>query len=480
MIILTIIQYYLLRLLLLTLKRAYIITTLLIVILMKNMQEYINSCSFQPTSETMQVLCDKLLDMSELNGHHIPSCINPLVSKDRLKENKYKTLLLKYIIDFMHRKTWLTHFEFVKIVIETCPRILAVVDKDGCAPIHLCCTCKGNRTWDFIPLMIKAGAAIGVGGTNSKGGLLGEFHDYFKTCIIEEWLTLYEPCDENCCIKDIVDDIFKLECFKSEDIQTNGWIEHALSIGLHSEIIKKLVDLHPACLYAEKFKNGPNTLVLAIQECRCRNFVAEEDDKRKVSYILCKALKYDPKHSTIGGLLHYYKDHYKKRYMNALKVMVLTLGEREAWDIIENALSPYDGIRILHEIINHAPDQILNAFTRFPNSVFLREKSGRLPIHLALAKGIKWSNPGFVSIMYANIDHLKGRDPVTNQYPFLLAARKPSCDLKTIFHLAKLNPPHVRFEEITSDFPSINNANDSTSNNERMTNRIKRRRVSKL
>ena len=92
-------------------------------------------------------------------------------------------------------------------------------------------------------------------------------------------------------------------------------------------------------------------------------------------------------------------------------------------------------------MIQHAPEQILNAMTRFPHAVFLRDENNRLPIHIALESGMQWS-AGLVSLMNATISNLKEKDPVTGLYPFALAAMEPSCDLRTIIHLLKLYPGH--------------------------------------
>ena len=82
---------------------------------------------------------------------------------------------------------------------------------------------------------------------------------------------------------------------------------------------------------------------------------------------------------------------------------------------------------------------------KFPDSILVRDSKNRLPIHVALECGLPWSN-SLLSMMYANLSHLKDVDPVTKWPPFVLAALddKKSCDLSTVSFLLRKNPEHVK------------------------------------
>lgn len=69
---------------------------------------------------------------------------------------------------------------------------------------------------------------------------------------------------------------------------------------------------------------------------------------------------------------------------------------REAWDCIEKALSKQKGLNdlpfILHQTIQHAPEYVTEVMNRFPESIHVhRDRHNRLPIHIALERGMKWS-----------------------------------------------------------------------------------------
>ena len=116
--------------------------------------------------------------------------------------------------------------------------------------------------------------------------------------------------------------------------------------------------------------------------------------------------------------------------------------DTNVWDMIEPALSPYKEIPILHRVIEYAPQHISTVINRFPHSVFLRDESNRLPIHVALQKGLQWSD-GLVSIMNANISHLIEKDPVSGCHPFVLAAEEPRCDLSTFYYMMMMHPGQI-------------------------------------
>ncbi len=55
---------------------------------------------------------------------------------------------------------------------------------------------------------------------------------------------------------------------------------------------------------------------------------------------------------------------------------------------------------------------------------------------------MEWSH-GLLTIIHANNYHLKDHDPVTKLPLHALAAKEPSCDLRTIYYLIRKNPDCV-------------------------------------
>ena len=82
------------------------------------------------------------------------------------------------------------------------------------------------------------------------------------------------------------------------------------------------------------------------------------------------------------------------------------------------------------------------------NCARMRDDSGRLPIHSATANMLSWSN-GLEDITEANFSALTIPDPVTNLYPFMLAAHGDAAlsvpaDLNSVYTLLRLNPELIR------------------------------------
>ncbi len=171
---------------------------------------------------------------------------------------------------------------------------------------------------------------------------------------------------------------------------------------------------------------------------------AEVDEEKKkhrlqiVKHLLHETMLYDD--DTFGGLFYI-----SKSGKLILDLMVEQYGADNAWSCIKEALSPFPDVSLLHQVIQHSPQNILNAATQFPDSVLLRNSQNRLPIHVAFECGIEWG-PDLVLIINANRDHLKNVDPVTKWPPFVLAAlgETKSCDLSTVFYLFRGHPQHVR------------------------------------
>lgn len=150
-------------------------------------------------------------------------------------------------------------------------------------------------------------------------------------------------------------------------------------------------------------------------------------------------MKFNGQDIYIGGLFSASSDGKGKI---GLQKMIAKFGQEMTWDMIEKEVSPYKNIPILHRVIESAPDEIDQVMSRFPHSLFSRDENNRLPIHVALDHGLKWSAE-LVAIMNASILFLNDKDPVTGFYPFMLAAKQPTNDLRTINYLLRTHPSKV-------------------------------------
>jgi hypothetical protein len=84
-----------------------------------------------------------------------------------------------------------------------------------------------------------------------------------------------------------------------------------------------------------------------------------------------------------------------------------------------------------------------------PDSCTLVSSSGtgqRLPLHLAITANRKFTwHASLVTVFEAHTEAVRIRDPVTELYPFQLAAAAPHAEETTIFELLRTDPSVLRF-----------------------------------
>jgi hypothetical protein len=326
------------------------------------------------------------------------------------------------INEYMHkRKRDVSEFKTVERVVEEGPVYLAVEDKSGRLPID-CAACDNSSASTYVPFLAKVCIRHGVLIDESKrGGLLirdtrdrAPLHMLVGTGNLDALKALQNS---------------KPPLFKTTDISTQNLIISAVSNG-QLDMMKWLIHVNPGAVYSshqQSYLSG----TLAIH-CAQQSFEATK-------YLLESAIKYDPHHSSIGGL-------FTKNHMGviAIDLIIRQLGKEKAMKCIEESLSTNKDIPILHKVILHTPEHIDDIITSFPDSCFLRDENGRLPIHVALETGIKWST-SLMTIMNSNSEHLDEIDPVTKFCPIALAAVEPSSDLRTINYLLQKHPKQVQF-----------------------------------
>ena len=77
-----------------------------------------------------------------------------------------------------------------------------------------------------------------------------------------------------------------------------------------------------------------------------------------------------------------------------------------------------------------------------PHHYFVRDKDGRLPIHIALETGMKHFI-GLDTLINTDHAHLGDLDTVTTFCPSELTAVEPTSDLDIIYHLLPMHPNHA-------------------------------------
>jgi hypothetical protein len=355
-------------------------------------------------SEVFQGLVDLIEDNNDQcsEGISVPEHIQALVLNLQVAHETFET----GIEEFMHsEKQDHSEVKTVERIIEKCPYYLTVEDDDGDLPIQNAARNISSFS-TLVPLLAKAGIQHGVGGEHGRGGLLVRDSD---NCPAICRITRNGHVDA---MKALISATPPL--LKKSDVY-EFYLIHIATLGNNLEMIKMMIEIDPAAVY-KTWSSGE----LPISD-------AKSLDAFKL--LLQSGVEYDPKHSSIGGL--FAKDNNGIIPINRI---VKRFGKENTMECIRQCLSPNKDIPILHKVIIHTPEYIYDIMTSFPDACFLRDDSGRLPIHVALETGMKWSSE-LSAIIYANSEHLDEVDPVTKLDSIALAVVEPASDSRTINYL---------------------------------------------
>jgi hypothetical protein len=313
---------------------------------------------------------------------------------------------------YMHKEERdVTEAFVVKSIIDNCPEFLSMKDEQGYIPIHKAALDHISSS-TFVPMLAMEGLKQGVGGPNGRGGLL------LNTSTDEKPLKSMARNGSLDTMKALKNSEPSL--LKGTDVSDHVLLHIAAKNGQNLDMVKMFIKLNPLALY-KKSSSGNLPLHSSCQSV---------DGSIEVAKLLIEsALEYDPYNKLMGGL--FTKNNCGEM---GIDLMIKYYGQTKTWQCIEQAFSQCKDCPILHRAILQAPQYLNAIITSFPHASFLRDENNRLPIHVAIASGMKWSLP-FVSIMNANCQHLLSHDPVTGLYPCALAAVQPSCDLRTINYL---------------------------------------------
>ncbi len=365
--------------------------------------------------------------------------------RELLKEyHKAQMTFIKGLYIYMHKKDRnVNEVSTLQCIIQHCPQLLKTKDVNGNLPIHN--TIQGNTNNDenidevIIPMLIKAGIKYKVGGSErGRGGLLVKgsggrmlIHSIMmnrKNSNLIKALSVMSPPP-----------------LHKEDVTHFRLLPLTVDCG-NMEGVKWIIRLNSNELFRHvpgRRKNNNNhdnsSSASIVKHCLPIEF---SKSLNMAMLLFQSAIEYFPNHESIGGLFapsNYVRDGL------IIDWLVQCFGREKTWKKIEQVLSMHQqkDICILHKVIVHAPRHIGNVMSCFPDACFLRDKNGRLPIHVALNNGMIWS-VDLVSIMNANLRFLGECDPLTTMCLGALAAAEPSCDLRTIHYLIRKYPESIK------------------------------------
>lgn len=398
--------------------------------------------SLEKTCKLLQALLDLKADAQESDSSVpvIPTEVEQAIEDLLQAQNTFVTNIDKFLQKF---KTYdhIGNFNVVKTMVETCPELLATTNNNdkGRLPIHyaVCSNIRqGQET--FLPLFASVGMKYKIGGEEARGGLLiknSNGNDVFNILARMEGTTGSFEALRN---------IQPEPLFFNEDVQRYSLVSCQLSLvrfdtasfERRMDVLKYLLDLNENCLFQKDSSNRIPLWHLCHQQTR------GSDPKlllKILEYLLKRSICIRPSCPTLGGLFYQSDEGF------VINQLIDEFDMNDVWNSIETVLTSINSKNreqlplILHRTIRCSPESVGEVLMRFPDSVNDRDKDNRLPIHVALDEGIGWGNP-LVMMIQSNQHHLKHCDPVT-KFPLLaLAAREPSCDLRTIFYLIQKNP----------------------------------------
>jgi ankyrin repeat protein len=360
------------------------------------------------------------LGLQNNNNDSVPNELKDVLTEYKVtRDSDINKTIVQFIVkinEYMHKeKRSRSEVDTVKAIIKTCPEFLSVKDSRGNLPLHVACG-DGETSSIYVPLLVEAGIKHGVGGRQGRGGLLvkGSKKLYALGILARQGnIEVFKKLEQISPSIFNEDDVLKYE------------LVHLAAFQKEINMVKFLSEYNPSVLYTKTSKGG----------CLPIHF---SQSLGMVSLLLERAIEANPCDDTIGGL-------FAKNDDGKMPIdHILSQHNKEnVWNCISEALSKHKDVPILHQVIRNAPLYVDKIIENFPHSCYLRDWKGRLPVHVALETGMKWS-VSLISIIHANSSHLGDIDPVTGFYPFVLAACEPSSDLRTINHLLHLHPGHVR------------------------------------
>ena len=116
-------------------------------------------------------------------------------------------------------------------------------------------------------------------------------------------------------------------------------------------------------------------------------------------------------------------------------------GKKETLQTIQEIILPNEEHPILHYVIRYTPKLIDYFIQRYPRAVHLKDRKGRHLLHVSVKSGFKLSGH-LLMMIHSNKACIAEKDPVTNLYPFMLAATsgRNKKSLTTVYMLLSLRP----------------------------------------
>jgi hypothetical protein len=240
-------------------------------------------------------------------------------------------------------------------------------------------------------------------------------------------------------------------------IISNNLFEKAATKG-HTETLITLLELNPHLIFRKNsdtyYMPLQNTVLDFRYETNTVNYLPENEWSERIAFLLDEGIKYSIKyHSSaylLGGLFAV-ESHIDGFFEESIHL----LGSDTFWKMLTCCLTKYSyyDVPILHAAIGKVyNDSLKGIMKHFKSSAFETDRDGKLALHVALEKGINWTQ-GLSDIVHANPMAVKEVEIRSGLPAYALAAvtsgspdkeeHHHKTDLNTIYELSKHSLPYI-------------------------------------
>ena len=350
--------------------------------------------------------------------------------------------------------------ESLRAIITAIPSALSVKDDDGLFPIQSIIW----NSWDatrYIALLAKEGKKYGVGGKGKRGGLLNKC-PFSSQNILQSLSTEYEhdfPLESDGICLRVLNDLREAELLTVQDIRNHNLLFWACGEGSRQRF-QYLSAWDPEALKMSLHNGGP----LFHQ-------MIHIDELGGIEMFLRVTLQHFPKEL---GLLFQRNN----KGATTLEALISSRGKENTLEFIRKCLPPDTPLPILHHVAKHTPQYINNFACYYPHAVHLKDgqEDKRTLCQTRLASGHLTFQKEAMFFIGMSPEQIETIDPVTDLYPFMVAASDNICDLDSVFYLLR-RKPNLVYETSDYFFRKRFKRQSSAQNSSKEENWGKRKRV---
>ena len=318
----------------------------------------------------------------------------------------------------------------LKKMISASPSSLCYKDFVGDLPIHT--ASYNTESLPYVPLLAMEGMKHNVGGEVGRGGLLVPNEDGDSPLKI--FMTFNS--DKKTFV-DVMKELKEANLFRREDIKNHDLLYWSAYESYKQQFkLKFLCDWCPEGLKDHRYNSLP-IIHAVIKNMSIKSFV--------------KFLKVSFKHHEKEAGLLFQTVNDRRSHINdrstitACRRAFNEYGKEKTMKVISKYI-PLDNpqLPILHYVAKHAPKYMNDFSKRYTSAAYMKDSDGRNLDQAMLASGkTTFESNAMYSMRMLSDDQVREIDPLTDLYPFMVAASEQASDLSAVFVLLRRNPSLV-------------------------------------